>query len=93
MARPQAPVGAPNGRSVDEEHRRRLVSLRDRLESAIEGAGDRELAPLAARYVDVLEKLAGLPEVKEGDVLDEFTARRARGAKPSGAKRSAEGGA
>ena len=50
--------------AADEDYRARLESLRDRLESALDGATDRDLAPLAARYESVLEKLSVLPDVK-----------------------------
>lgn len=92
MARPQAPVGAPKETAPSADYRARLLALRDRLAVAIESAGDRELAPLTARYVDVLDRVAALPEIKtEGDVVDDLTARRARNAAPSRPKRPAAG--
>lgn len=48
--------------AADEDLRGRLERLRDRLEDAIEGASDRDLAPLSARYESVLERLAALPD-------------------------------
>lgn len=50
--------------ATDDDLRARLEVLRDRLARAIEGASDRDLAPLAARYESVLEKLAALPDPK-----------------------------
>lgn len=92
MAKQATPVGAPKTATPDEDYRARLLALRDRLEGAIAEAGDRELAPLAARYVDVLEKVAALPEIaKAGDVVDDLTARRARGAAAPRQKRPAAG--
>lgn len=92
MARPQAPVGAPKTPTPDEDYRTRLLALRDRLEGRITECGDRELAPLAARYVDVLDRVAALPEIaKAGDVVDDLTARRARGAAAPRPKRPATG--
>lgn len=91
MARPQAPVGAPKTPTQDEDYRTRLLALRDRLEAAVAEAGDRELAPLTARYVDVLDRVAALPEVKESDVVDDLTARRARSAATARPQRPATG--
>ena len=48
--------------AADEDHRQRLEALRDRLAGAIDGASDRDLAPLAARYQSVLAELALLPD-------------------------------
>jgi hypothetical protein len=92
VARRQAPVGAPKESPADADYRARLTALRDRLEAAIAEAGHRDLAPLAARYAEVIDKLAGLPEIKEGDVLDEFTARRARSAGAARPQRPAASG-
>lgn len=91
MAKPAAPVGAPKPPSQDEDYRTRLLALRDRLEAAIGKAGDRELAPLSARYIDVLDRVAALPEVKESDVVDDLTARRARSATAARQQRPAAG--
>ena len=77
MARPQSPVGAPRIPAATTDHRTRLEALRDRLEAALEDAGHRDLAPLAARYQAVLAELAGLPEVKESDDVDDLASRRA----------------
>ena len=78
MARPQAPVGAPKMPPASADHRARLERLRDRLEGAIETAGDRELAPLAARYQSVLSELAALPVIEESDGIDDLSAARRR---------------
>jgi hypothetical protein len=78
MPRPQAPVGAPRSPQPDQDRRRRLEALRDRLADAIEEAGHRDLAPLAARYQSVLAELAELPAVKESDGLDDLSAARRR---------------
>lgn len=91
MPRKPTPTGAPRQSTPDEDYRTRLLALRDRLETAIEGAGDRELAPLAARYADVLDRVRALPEERTGDVVDDLTARRARGAGPARSKRPAAG--
>jgi hypothetical protein len=61
----------------NEDHRKRLERLRDRLEGAIEGAADRELAPLAARYQAVLAELAAMP-AEEANGLDDLSAARRR---------------
>jgi hypothetical protein len=85
-------VGAPKEAAAPADYRERLTALRDRLEARVAEASDRELAPLSARYVDVLDKLAALPEVKaEGDRVDDLAARRARSAAPSRSKRPAAG--
>lgn len=76
MAKPQAPVGAPKAPGVDEDRRKRLEALRDRLEAAIADAGNRDLAPLAARYQAVLAELASLPTVTETSDVDDLAARR-----------------
>lgn len=76
MARPQAPVGAPRSQGPDEDRRKRLEALRDRLEVAVAEAGHRDLAPLAARYQSVLAELADLPTAKGSDGLDDLAARR-----------------
>lgn len=91
MPRRPAPVGAPREPAPDADYRARLLALRDRLEAAIAEAGDRELAPLTARYVDVLDRVKALPEERTGDVVDDLTARRARGAAPARSKRPAAG--
>jgi len=78
MARPQAPVGAPKQPLPSEDHRKRLEALRDRLEGAIEEAGMRDLAPLAARYQAVLAELAALPVVEESNGIDDLSAARRR---------------
>jgi hypothetical protein len=78
MARPQAPVGAPRTPQPDEDRRKRLEALRDRLADAIEEAGHRDLAPLAARYQSVLAELADLPVTQESDGLDDLSAARRR---------------
>ena len=54
-------------------------------------AGPREYAPLVARYLDVLDRVKALPEVRTGDVVDDLTARRARSAGPARPKRPAAG--
>ena len=77
MARPAAPVGAPHP-SPDDDRRRRLEDLRDRLEAAIAEAGHRDLAPLAARYQSVLSDLAALPVTEESDGIDDLSAARRR---------------
>lgn len=76
MARPQAPVGASRNPLPSEDHRKRLEALRDRLAVAIEEAGMRDLAPLAARYQSVLTELATLPVVEESDGIDDLSAAR-----------------
>ena len=91
MPRKAAPVGAPRETPADADYRARLVALRDRLEGAVLEAAHRDLAPLSARYADVLDKLAALPDVVEVDVVDEFTARRARSAKAPRSQRPASG--
>lgn len=48
--------------SAEVDHRARLEALRDRLEARLDDASDRDLAPLAARYEAVLEKLAAMPD-------------------------------
>jgi len=78
MARPQAPVGASKQPLPSEDQRKRLERLRDRLESAIEGASDRDLAALAARYQSVLAELAALPVVEESNGIDDLSAARRR---------------
>lgn len=78
MAKTPAPVGAPRAQSPDEDRRKRLEALRDRLEAAIEAASDRDLAPLAARYQSVLADLAALPAVKDSDGIDDLSAARRR---------------
>jgi hypothetical protein len=45
-------------------HRERLERLRDRLADAVEDASNRDLAPLAARYEAVLERLAVMADPK-----------------------------
>ncbi len=91
VPRKPAPVGRERETVADAEYRARLVALRDRLESAVLEAAHRDLAPLSARYADVLDRLAALPEVAEVDVVDEFAARRARASKPSRSARPAAG--
>ena len=76
MARPQAPVGPAKIPTSVTDHRTRLEALRDRLQDAIDYASARDLAPLAARYQSVLTELAGLPEVKGSDDVDDLAARR-----------------
>jgi hypothetical protein len=78
MARPQAPVGALRSQQPDGDRRRRLEALRDRLADAIEEAGHRDLAPLAARYQSVLAELAELPVTQESDGIDDISAARRR---------------
>lgn len=92
MPRKPAPVGAPKAPTPDEDYRRRLLALRDRLEAAVADAGDRELAPLTARYVDVLDRVAALPDAdRAADVVDDLTARRARSAATARTQRPAAG--
>lgn len=76
MAKTPAPVGAPKVAMAVDDQRKRLESLRDRLADAIDEAGHRDLAPLAARYQAVLAELAGLPAVKGSDGVDDLAARR-----------------
>ena len=78
LAKTPAPVGAPRTQPPSADHRQRLEALRDRLEGAIETAGDRELAPLAARYQSVLAELAALPVIEESDGIDDLSAARRR---------------
>jgi hypothetical protein len=78
MARPKAPVGAQRTPLPSEDHRKRLEGLRDRLAAAIEDAGTRDLAPLAARYQSVLTELAALPVIEESDGIDDLSAARRR---------------
>lgn len=77
MPRPQAPVGAPRVPEGVTDHRARLERLRDRLADAIDEAGHRDLAPLAARYQAVLAELAALPETTKRDGVDDLAGRRA----------------
>jgi hypothetical protein len=76
VARRLTPVGAPQASDGTADHRKRLEALRDRLESAIEDAAHRDLAPLAARYQAVLSELAGLPDAEGSDGFDDLAARR-----------------
>jgi hypothetical protein len=61
------------------ERKATLAALRDVLASSIVEADPDKRAPLAARLVEVLDKLAALepPEQKKGTVVDELKARRA----------------
>jgi hypothetical protein len=77
MSRPKVPVGAPRVDDGVEDHRDRLVALRDRLEAAIAESAHRDLAPLAARYQSVLSELAALPTVKGADGIDDIAQARA----------------
>ncbi len=76
MPRKPTPVGAPRVPESVTDHRTRLEALRTRLEGALEDAGHRDLAPLAARYQAVLTELASLPEVKGSDDVDDLATRR-----------------
>ncbi len=78
LAKIPAPVGVPRVSLPSEDQRKRLERLRDRLEAAVEGASDRDLAPLAARYQSVLAELAALPVVEESDGIDDLSAARRR---------------
>ena len=79
MPRKPTPTGGPKPPPLpSEDQRRRLESLRDRLEEAIAEAGTRDLAPLAARYQAVLTELAGLPAIEESDGIDDLSAARRR---------------
>lgn len=76
MPRKPAPVGPPKVDQVSADHRKRLEALRDRLEAAVADAGNRDLAPLAARYTAVLTELAAMPEAVEVSDVDDLAARR-----------------
>jgi hypothetical protein len=78
LARTQAPVGAPRTKLPSTDHRERLERLRDRLETAMDDAGTRDLAPLAGRYQAVLTELASLPVIEESDGIDDLSAARRR---------------
>lgn len=78
MARPKAPVGAPRPKLPSEDQRKRLEDLRDLLASRLDGASDRDMAALAARYQSVLADLAALPVVEESDGIDDLSAARRR---------------
>ena len=57
-----------------------LVALRDVLALSIEQAEPDKRAPLAARFIEVLDKIESATPAKpveEGTALDEFTKRRA----------------
>lgn len=76
MARSAAPVGVGSSDGA-KDHRARLAALRDRLESAVAEAANRDLAPLAARYQAVLAELAAMPEAEGSDGVDDLAGRRA----------------
>jgi hypothetical protein len=78
MAKTPAPVGAPRTAPPSEDQRKRLEALRDRLADAIDEAGHRDLAPLAARYQSVLADLAALPVIEESNGIDDLGAARRR---------------
>lgn len=54
-----------------------LMALRDRLAEEIDSRQYANIAPLAQRLVEVLERLDKLPVPGQVDTVDEFTARRA----------------
>lgn len=92
MPRKPTPTGAPKCPTPSEDHRARLVALRDVLTASIAEAGYREQAALAGQLRAVLADLAAMPEIPvEADVVDDLTARRARGAAAPRAKRPATG--
>lgn len=66
----------PPSHAATADRTRRLEALRDRLSAAIEDAGPRDLASLAARYVAVLREIAELAPASTGDPLDDLTSRR-----------------
>jgi len=78
MARPQAPVGAPRTPLPSEDQRKRLEALRDLLEGRLDGASDRDMAAIAARYQSVLADLAALPVIEESNGIDDLSAARRR---------------
>jgi hypothetical protein len=78
VARPSTPVGPTKTAAPSADHVKRLEALRDRLATAIEGAGNRELAPLAARYQSVLAELATMTATTQTDGLDDLAKRRQR---------------
>ena len=54
-----------------------LEAIRDRLAAELATAGPREAAPLAARLVEVIGRIASLP-AKEKSGVDELKDRRSR---------------
>lgn len=78
-----APVSPPDGLAATAatgDHAATLRALRDRLARQIdESDSGRDVAALAARLADVLDKLAALPAERKGTALDELSQRRAAG--------------
>lgn len=57
--------------TASEDYRERLERTRDALEARMEGASDRDFAPLVARYQSVLTELATLPNPNaEADTVE-----------------------
>jgi hypothetical protein len=62
---------------ADKDHRKRLETLRDRLEAALETCSENMLPQLAGQYRACLADLADLPSVQEASPADDLNARRA----------------
>lgn len=78
MATPPTPVGPLAVPESVSDHRKRLEALRDALTAAMEGAGPRDLAPIAGQLRRVLADLSALPDVTEVSDVDDLAAKRAR---------------
>lgn len=67
-----------------DEHRARLVALRDHLTAALGTASERNLAPIARQLQAVLAELAQLPDPKPNDFIAHLQAKRAARMQESG---------
>lgn len=78
MARTPAPVGRQRKAAPVRTDRKRLEEARDLLESRMPDATDAALPAMVARYADLIDRIAALPEpVKEKNELERLRDRRA----------------